>query len=713
MKPNYIKAKGIAYRNEIAAISKSKNPLQPLYEAFTNAWEAIVERFTTKHLNHGKICISFHYTRGLMQDQEDVPCQFLKIEVEDNGIGFTKTNYVRFESLRDDSKSCSNKGTGRVQYLHTFDDTTIDSTYKDRGKYKHIVVSMSKKQSYLAQNAIARILQHEDSEAVSSGTKVTFENVLDKKLDEKYYLEITPMDLKTQLLIHYLSKFCENRERLPQIVIKRIEDDTETFACKIETKDIPTPHKEDTIEVPYSKIGERNRVVTTNKKEKFTLLSFVQGESQLDSNCIYYVSNGALAQEVPIDAIPKKDTIDSKRFLFLLRGKYFDSVDDDLRGDLHLVKEADFKRQNESSLFPEECLLEDNIRSYTNSKINSLYPQLLEKKEDALKNLDEIKDMFLIDEDSIASLRKSIKSADSDETILRCIYKTDMEVMARGDAELKEQYNALLKLSPELPDYQERLQERVNDFVKFVPLQNRTSITKYIARRKLVLKIFEMILDKELDSLKSGGRIDEDLLHNLIFQQHSTNPETSDLWLLDDQYLYFKGCSEKDFNHLEINGERIIKDDTELSPEELDYKTRTGKKDIGLRRPDVLLFPEEGKCIIIEFKAPDVDVERHLSQINRYAMMLRNLSIEKYNILSFYGYLIGGEIDYRDIQENDTSFKNANHLNYVFRPYYEVTGLFGRQSGALYTEIITYSDILERSKLRNKIFLDKLAAIEK
>ena len=54
-----------------------------------------------------------------------------------------------------------------------------------------------------------------------------------------------------------------------------------------------------------------------------------------------------------------------------------------------------------------------------------------------------------------------------------------------------------------------------------------------------------MIMNKELEKLEQGGRVDENLLHNLIFQQHSTDTKDSDLWLLDDQYLYFDGCSEK------------------------------------------------------------------------------------------------------------------------------------------------------------------------
>jgi hypothetical protein len=183
----------------------------------------------------------------------------------------------------------------------------------------------------------------------------------------------------------------------------------------------------------------------------------------------------------------------------------------------------------------------------------------------------------------------------------------------------------------------------------------------------------------------------------------------SDLWLIDDQYTYFKGCSEHSLNSVVIDGKPLLK--RELTEEEEGYKIRNQldkRQDIGERRPDVLIFPEEGKCIIIEFKAPHVEVSHHLDQINRYAMLINNLSSESFNIHTFYGYLIGENIDYKYIEEADSTFKEAPNLKYLFRPAYNVPGRFNRPSGDLYTEIIKYSDILKRAQLRNKIFTDKL-----
>ena len=709
--PEYIKAHGIIYANELKSIHKSRNPMQPIFEAFTNAWEAIFERFTAEHLQNGKIVITFHYTSGMFNEEEHKSCTLDKIEIYDNGLGINEKSFERIVNLRDNSKSALNKGTGRVQFLHFFNETIFESIYeKTNGEHERIVLVLSKKDAFLRENAILRKDSAELTSSSEYGTLVTFINPIDEKNDGEFFNKITPFDVKNELIIHFLSRFCESKEHLPQIIIERYENGKKLEPIFIKKEDIPNPDKTESLDVHYSKL-ENRKVVDSLNCEHFTLLSFVQSQEQLKKNCIYFVSNGAIAQEVSIDSLQADDSIDGNRYMFLLRGNYFDSIEDDLRGNLHLIKESEFKKQGE--LFPEECILVDKIKEETNEKINSVYPEFQARKNEALKNLDELKQMFLIDEDRIVSLRKKIKTSDSDEQNLAAIYRADMELVAKRDARIKAQYEQLKSLSPANQDYQIKLTEQVNSFVKLVPQQNRTNLTKYIARRKLVIEIFDMILSKELECVNEKGRVDEALLHNLIFQQHSVDTESSDIWLLDDQYLLFNGCSEKQLDKIEVNGVKLLKE--ELTDEERAFKIRHnmdgGEIDTGIRRPDILLYPEEGKCIIIEFKAPDVEVSMYLSQINKYAMMINNLSDDSLQIHAFYGYLIGENINYDYIQEAESAFKEAAYLKYLFRPNYDVPGRFGRPTGNLYTEIIKYSDILKRAKLRNKIFLDKLEKI--
>ena len=67
----FIKAIGIFYKNELNAIKKSGVQLQPVYEAFSNAWESIEERFHGELMCHGRIRMEFHYTMGLFKNDAE------------------------------------------------------------------------------------------------------------------------------------------------------------------------------------------------------------------------------------------------------------------------------------------------------------------------------------------------------------------------------------------------------------------------------------------------------------------------------------------------------------------------------------------------------------------------------------------------------------------------------------------------------------------
>jgi len=92
-----------------------------------------------------------------------------------------------------------------------------------------------------------------------------------------------------------------------------------------------------------------------------------------------------------------------------------------------------------------------------------------------------------------------------------------------------------------------------------------------------VLDLFEEILRKEKERLKNEGKINESVLHNLIFQQSSDNPEKSDLWLINEDFIYFKGFSETRLCDATIEGEKIFKE--EFSKIEQEHINANRKKD--------------------------------------------------------------------------------------------------------------------------------------
>lgn len=708
----YEEARGIKYVGELRIINKkTDSSLQFLYEAFMNSWEAIVEKFTPDHINWGKISVRLFLKENLLSKQNGV-FDFVKFEIEDNGIGLNKVNYNRLLTLRDDSKKMSNKGTGRIQYIHFFDETRIKSTFKDdNNSYKDIEVTLSKKEAFLQKNAIIRLDNERESRLNESCCKVTFYTPLEEK-DLSYFRNLNAEVIQKEIIKHFLSLFCEHKSKLPQINVIIYHDGAEVENLQISNEHIPHPDKEEPLEIAYSKLDERNKIVKSEKKGTFQLKAFKLPSSELGNNGIYLVSKGSTGKAIDIDTLKKDDIIDGNRYMFLLSGQYLDDRDQDDRGNIRLIDSKEFKNQNESTLFPEEVILSDSIKEETNEHINSLYSELESQNQEKNKNIDALKEMFLLNSHTVDKIRKKIKNTDNDERILKIIYEADSEIEAEKDNQIKEKLDSLKTITPDkTANYHDELQKMVDEFVTLIPLQNRISLSKYVARRKLVLELFGQILNKELEAVRSKKtvRIDEKLLHNLIFQQSSksSTPEDSDLWLINEEYIYFTGFSESKLDDVKIGDDYLLKREDDLNEEEKEYKHKCNK-DAGDRRPDVLLFPKEGKCIIIEFKAPNVDVSNHLNQINRYARLINNLSNDKILIDTFYGYLIGENIDIDEVQDADSDFKSACNFDYIYRPHKIISGKFGRKDGSLYTEVIKYTTLLERAKLRNQIFIDKL-----
>ena len=710
--PVFIKATGIYYPRELETFKRKKGTyLQPIFEAVTNAWEAIMDKFGSDNLNQGKITITLNVSKGLDLENNYV-YQIQTIQIADNGIGLDEINLTRLQNLRDPSKNHSNNGTGRVQFLFYFGSTMLESvsTY-GKNQSRKVKATLSCNDLFLRNNSIMRLDENEEIDRQDSYTVLTFNNPLESK-DSKAYGALTAALLKTDIINHSLARFCDNRDNLPQITIERYVNQELDGTEIIVADNIPIPEKEENFKVKYATIKDK-KIVRTDQTESFHIRSFAFPEHQIDGNRLYMVSKGELGNTLPLDNLSEKETIDGNRYMFLLSGDYLDARDSDDRGNISLVKEKELRRlaKDGDSMFQnEQFILQENLIDEVNHKISSIYEVFSQKEQEKEDNINELQEMFLLDPVTVDSIRSRVKKSTTDAEILKMVYESEMAKVADLDASIKEAVQSVEALDPSKPEYQTRLKELVDDFSVKIPEQNRSALTKYIARRKLVLELFDKVLHNETDALRGGKRIDEEVLHNLIFKQHSTNPQGSDLWLLDDQYVYFEGCSEKELNKIKINGIYLLKQ--ELTEEEKAYKFRQEKKDVGARRPDILLYPAEGKCVIVEFKAPEVDVSEHLDQINRYAMIIHNLSDPNFSINTFYGYLVGENIDYDSVQESNPYFKEAANLGFIFRPNLPIPGRFGHQEGDLYTEVIKYSEILKRAMDRNRVFIDKLEAVD-
>ncbi len=688
-------------------IKKASSPLQPIYEAFSNSLEATEgkENHVTIELHHIKSQNIFgeEYTYG-------------SISIVDDGSGFTDESFSRLERLYDESKNKNNLGSGRIQYLHFFKSTQIDSVYQNGALFKRRYIELSKEFYKEHKSVIRSINETCHDEVNQSYTRVTFFFPIDEE-DSKKYANLSCQDIKDAILKRYIYIFCLNRNDLQQININHyingVFDNDSSVSISIE--DIPAEDYNDSIQVHYSTLSAKgNLILPCSKSEEFVLQSYKLPSSILNKNEVRLTSKGESFSHQGFDFSLITDAPRIEHgisYLFLISSDYLTSRDSDVRGNLNLLTKSDFIANRNLFTGKQEILIDD-IEKEAITSISTHYPAFRNAKIKADDNLKKVAEMFSIDYELME--KAGVRCSDSDFNILKKVYNLNADVKAESDAKIKSIVDSIHELDPNDSSFVKKLGTKVNELNNALPLSVRNELSQYISRRTLVLKLMEEALRGHLDAQrktteKKGGKKKksqpEAIFHNLLFPKGSSNPIESNLWVLNEEYIHFQGLSESELDNVTIDGIPLFKQN--LSDEELAYKQRT-TGDIGLKRPDVLLFPAEGKCIIIEFKAPNVDVSKHIHQIQQYASFIHHLSDERFEFNSFYAYLIGENGDVYSILDTDGDFKESQDLGYLVRPHKNLPRLFNRKQGVLYTEIIKFSDLLKRACLRSKIFTDKI-----
>lgn len=680
-------------------VKKHSSYLQPIFEAISNSLEA----------TSGKddiITIRINKAKTLNQEQYS----FLSIDIIDTGIGFNDDNFGRLRRLYDESKGQNNFGTGRVQYLHFFNNTDIYSVFEEEGlKYKRRIVLS--KNFYATQKSVIWSSEKEVVDIDTPiGTMVSFYYPLSDEDKEKYN-ELTTTELRDRILIHYLSRFCLNRDNLQQIKLEYyINSICDKDSVQVITgKDIPQPDYTDSVQVNYSKISvDGNTIIKTPNTEEFIINSYSLPCSIQKRNEVKLTSKNETVEVSGIDFSIIKDSpkINNSYLLFLISSSYLTQQDSDLRGQLAIYSKKDFLKKR--NLFSgEEQILTDDIEEKVTSSITTHYKSISKVKESFESQIDELAEMFSLDRRILNEV--GYKAGDSDQSILKKVYEYNADISAKHDAGIKSVMDSLKELTPSSKDFKKKLNEKVKKVTELVPQINRTELVRYISKRKVILDLMQKTLDKQLDCQQKnskGKKINhESFLHNILFSQHSDDPLDSNLWMINDDFIHYKGISESELRNIKVENELFFRED--LTKEELEELTAYNRDKLG-NRPDILLFPKEHKCIIIELKSMDADVSKFVSQVSQYAGLIRQYAKDRFEITTFYAYLIGESFTLNEVKRANPPSKKAYYFDYLFCPNYPVDGGENRRDGEMYIEVIKYSTLLERAVFRNKIFTNKI-----
>lgn len=717
-----IRKQTIGIKESFNIVGKSSNPMAPLSEAVMNSLDSIEKRKTEGDSFNPEIGISlfFQVSKDLLGNTS---ISIASCEVEDNGKGFTTENYERFLRLGDKSKNLNNRGTGKIQIFHRFESMEISSIFRENGKKWRREASYS-----INDNEENKVVEIEENAEQKTTVKLSRFYGND---EEKQYLNnfsSNCANLKREFIRLLLLRLYSEKDSGLLIKLKVYMDDELRAQDEICSTDIPEPDKEEKVKINTVKLADVKNNTDSNSNIEWDIVNsnnelcirrFKLPVDDIDENGVFLCSKNVQVKKFPFPILRKNTNFDGYRYITSVSGSILDderNVNQSIDGFTFPLKKDIENNIKQGDLFTQgnEYIFFDEIKEKVGNQLENMYSDVKSLKEEKNKSVQEIAAKYGISEDVISKTKIGLN--DSDEDITKKLFEVQAKQLAEQSITIQNTYEELVELEakefdPSDEEYETKFRETSRKLLDLIPQQNKDELARYVIRRDMVVRLLKLALKnelvKQLDWKKkkaAGETVREDqegLIHDIIFKRKSINGP-NDLWILNEEFVHFNGCSDIPLNEIECGGEKLIREDINIE----DALASVGL-DIGHRlekRPDIFLFPEEEKCILIEFKAPGVDVSLHLDQLPKYAKLIANYSKKK--ITQFYGYLIGENINRLDIPDR---YNRAVYSGYWFNPSEIIKDLNTDFPIAdLYQEIIPFSTIGTRAEMRNRSFAEKL-----
>ncbi len=646
--------------------------LWPLFEAIINSFQALEER--------GNYESGFVKIRLIRDDSPSLPLDdksnlpITGFEVEDNGLGFTKSNFDSFNTSDTTYKiKKGGKGIGRFLWLKAFDIVKINSVFKENGKN----VFFKRDFDFSIEDNGS---SNNEVEEFQTGECKTIVKLLNFK---EIYRNICPKKTETigeKIISHFLSYFV--LKNLPAFSL--IDGEKELDLKELFEKEI---HK-------YTQKEQFDL-----KNNDFNIIHTRRYSPQERRHLIYYC---AIDREVTSDNLQKfipdlrKKICDSEGneffYIMYVTGKYLDERVNNERTDFNILKEDEENLFAKTEISKKE--LEEKVIEYACEYLKLYLGPIREEKSKQIESFIHKNPRFrplLADKDE---LLKNIPPGLSDQKMeleLFKQYRTSEEKLMK---ESQEFIRTDLKEIKDIKEYHEKSDyyfKKINDFGK-------SNLAQYITHRHIML----ILLEKSLKWDVTKKYEYEKVIHNMIFPLKRTSDNIDynqqNLWIIDEKLSYHQ----------------YLASDTELSKmEPLENESD--------ERPDLIIFNKPiafveddqpfQSIVIIEFKRPgktDYNEETNpITQIFNYIKQIRDgkartgdgRPILIPDNVPFYCYSICDKSPRIDEYAQQAGFtKSPDQMGYFgYNPNYKA-----------YIEVLSYTKLINDAKKRNKVLFDYL-----
>lgn len=658
--------------------------LLPLYEAVINSIHAIEEAGIDT--SDGRIEISvLREEKSTQQDfiestkrgpdaEEDIHTFIIR----DNGIGFNDKNLESFKTLDSDhkvDKGC--RGIGRLLWLKAFDNIRATSSFKANEDQK-------KERKFLFNRGIG-ISDIDERDIVESAPLCTTIELIGYKDRYRKSTSKTLSSIADHLFEHCLWYFIR-KGGTPKILIR---DENES----IDLDQVYDSHMQSSSDI--------KKIVIKDIDFYLTHIKLNQSTSQ-NHSLAYCASNRLVKEDNISGKIPGlygklNDNENSFIYSCYITSEYLDERVRPERTDFFVEDDVD-------SLFSKNEISLDDIRKNVFKEIEDYLSEFLVEKKNAGK--ERIKNFI----DNNAPRYKPILSRipEEEQFINPEIKDKDLDLKLHGF--LSEIESTIISeghdiMVPKKNEEKDKYQERLKDYLTKVSDIKKSDLANYVSHRKVILDLLKVAIERDEDGRYSR----EDLIHQLIIpmqvQSNQLMFEDSNLWLLDEKLAFHDYlASDKTLKSMPITDSNSTKEPDIISLNVFD---------------NPLLFSEGeslplASIVVIEIKRPmrndakageDKDpIEQALGYLERVRNGKVKTSlgrpIPKSESIPGYCYILA---DLTESVQKRCKFYDAtltsDGLGYFFY----------NKSFNAYVEVISFDQLLNSAKARNRAFFDKLS----
>lgn len=643
--------------------------LWPLFETVINSIQSLED----SNVAEKKIVIEALRSQYVQQKRDengnmiDEPDHFVSFVVTDNGNGFNCDNYSSFMEAYSQykfKKGC--KGIGRFLWLKAFDKVTIDSTYFEDSKWHKRLFDF----------AISGVKPEQNDSIIEMDNDTTQQTVVTLEGFNNPYRDSVAYSLESlakKLIEHCLPYFISNN--CPLIILK---DNSGGFF-----------NLNNYYEKTYSDSLHQDSMELKGKRY---VLYHMLLEEGADKNELHLCANNREVKSFALSAyIPdmkKKIDKEDKSYYYVgyLAGDYLDETVNTERSDFIFSDEPLFGNACESEIVGTAV---NYIRNYLCEELSTIADR---KKEQIDRLVKAKRPQYRLLLNRYPEVYGKIPAGLSDDKLDLELYKQQQQ----WEFDIAKKKHDIEERVKQETTSDESFQKLFDEYCENISELSRASLAEYVARRKVVIDLFEKALEADID----GKYSKESRIHSIICPMQKNSDEIKfddmNLWLIDDRLAYHHYlASDKKMCAIPVLESSIDK------------------------RMDIAVFdaalsytadPENINSItIVELKRPQRDDSDNdpVLQVLKYVKDIKSGKIKKangrsfgeVNHVSFYCYVIG---DLTPSMEESAESRGLTKTQ-------DKQGYFGFiPAYGAYVEVISYDKLLKDAKQRNKALFDKL-----